>query len=265
VAQPIVVVDAFTDRRFAGNPAAVCVLDRPAEESWMQSVAAEMNHSETSFLHPESAGVWRLRWFTPLIEVDLCGHATLAAAHVLWETGHLATDRSALFDTRSGRLSARRDGDWIELDFPAEPVVAQPLPAALQAAIGPDVNIHKSGQNRMDWLIELDDEAAVRAFLPDFAHLARVPARGLIATARSDNPAFDFVSRFFAPRVGINEDPVCGSAHCALGPHWATRLGKPDLIGHQISRRTGVIRVRVRGPRVHLAGHAVTTVRAELA
>lgn len=263
--QSITVVDAFTDRPFGGNPAAVCVLDGPADEAWMQSVAAEMNLSETSFLHPEPGGVYRLRWFTPLVEVDLCGHATLAASHVLWEAGHLPKETSAVYETKSGRLTATRNDDWITLDFPAEPITPQSPPPDLVAAIGPSTRVLGSGANRMDWLVELESQAAVRALTPDFATLARVPVRGLIATARSDDSTCDFVSRFFAPRVGIDEDPVCGSAHCGLAPYWSERLGKTDLMAHQISRRRGVLRVGMRGDRVRLAGRAVTTLRGELA
>lgn len=262
--QSVVVVDAFTDRAFGGNPAAVCVMGSAADAGWMQRVAAEMNLSETAFLHPEGSGVWRLRWFTPRVEVDLCGHATLATSHVLWESGRLRADEPAVFETRSGRLTAARDGEWIVLDFPAEPPVDCPVSEDLAAAIGPGVVVARSARNRMDWLVELESESAVRAIKPDFGRLGKIAVRGLIATARSDDPAFDFVSRFFAPAVGIDEDPVCGSAHCALGPHWAGRLGKVDLMGHQISTRGGVLRVGVRGDRVRLGGRAVTSLRGEL-
>jgi PhzF family phenazine biosynthesis protein len=258
---PLWIVDAFTDRPFAGNPAAVCLPDRPADSGWMQHVAAEMNLSETAFLTPEADG-FRLRWFTPAVEVNLCGHATLAGAHVLWESGRLSPDTAARFHTRSGLLTATRDPDGITLDFPAESAAPCGPPPGLLDALGADSrSVHR---NRMDYLIELDSEAGLRSLRPDFARLATVPVRGVIVTAPSADPAFDFVSRFFAPASGVNEDPVTGSAHCCLGPFWATKLGKDDLIGYQVSQRGGVVRVGVRGQRVRLAGRAVTVLRGEL-
>jgi PhzF family phenazine biosynthesis protein len=261
MAVPIFVVDAFTDRPFAGNPAGVCPLDRPADEDWMQHVAAEMNLSETAFLVPEDDG-HRLRWFTPTLEVVLCGHATLAGAHVLWETGRLPADAPARFHTRSGLLTAARSGDGITLDFPAEMPTPCDPPAGLAEALG--AKPKSVGRNRMDYLIELDSEAAVRRLRPDFARLAELPVRGVIVTGLSAERAYDFVSRFFAPASGVNEDPVTGSAHCALGPFWAARLGKSDLIGRQVSARGGVVRVGVRGERVLLGGRAVTVLRGTL-
>jgi PhzF family phenazine biosynthesis protein len=261
MAHPIFVVDAFTDRPFAGNPAAVCALDRPADDAWMQQVAAEMNLSETAFLVPEADG-FRLRWFTPAVEVDLCGHATLASAHVLWETGRLPPAATARFQTRSGTLTAVREGDRIVLDFPAVPVEPCAPPDGLADALG--VVPRGVGRNRMDVLVELESESAVRGLRPDFARLAAVPVRGIIVTAPSDDPAFDFVSRFFAPACGVAEDPVTGSAHCALGPFWAARLGKTDLVGRQVSKRGGVVQVGVRGDRVKLGGRAITVLRGEL-
>ncbi|HWE35793.1 MAG TPA: PhzF family phenazine biosynthesis protein, partial [Isosphaeraceae bacterium] len=254
-------VDAFTNRPFGGNPAAVCLLDGPADEGWMQTVAMEMNLSETAFVHPEGDAL-RLRWFTPAVEVDLCGHATLAAAHALWEEGRLAPDQTARFLTRSGPLAATRRDAWIELDFPAEPEERSEAVPGLARALG--VTPKHVGRNRLDYLVELDSEAAVRAVAPDFRALATIPTRGVIVTARADGPEFDFVSRFFAPRVGVDEDPVCGSAHCYLGPYWADRLHKPDLLAHQISPRTGVLRVRPAGRRVAIAGQAVTVLRGTL-
>ncbi|HEY1375821.1 MAG TPA: PhzF family phenazine biosynthesis protein [Gemmataceae bacterium] len=258
---PVYVVDAFADRPFTGNPAAVCPLDRPADDGWMQDVAAEMNLSETAFLAPEADG-FRLRWFTPAVEVDLCGHATLASAHVLWETGRLPAGEPARFHTRSGQLTATRAGGDIVLDFPAVPVEPCPPPDGLTDALG--ATPRGVGRNRMDVLVELDSESAVRRLRPDFGRLTAVPVRGVIVTAPSADPAFDFVSRFFAPASGVPEDPVTGSAHCALGPFWAARLGKIDLVGRQVSRRGGVVRVGVRGDRVHLGGRAVTVLRGEL-
>jgi PhzF family phenazine biosynthesis protein len=260
--QRITQVDAFTAAPFAGNPAAVCVLAEAGDDAWMQRVACEMNLSETAFLHPQG-GDFSLRWFTPATEVDLCGHATLASAHVLWEEGHLAPDRPARFHTRSGLLTATRDGDWISMDFPA--TLAQPADPldGLLAALGLTSAIWV-GKNQWDYLIELDSEAAVRALAPDFGKLARIPARGVIATSRSATPGYDFVSRFFGPAVGINEDPVTGSAHSTLAPYWAERLSKTEMTGYQASARGGVIRVRLAGERVIISGQAVTTLRGEL-
>lgn len=260
--QPIVQVDAFTDRPFAGNPAAVCILDAPREEQWMRDVAAEMNLSETAFLHRRDDG-WSLRWFTPEVEVDLCGHATLASAHVLWQDGHLPPDAQARFHTRSGLLTAARQGAWIVMDFPAKPEQAAPAPDGLEQALG--VRPVYTGRSQFDWLVEVESEAVVRALKPDLGLLARVDARGVIVTARGADGAHDFVSRFFAPRVGVPEDPVTGSAHCVLAPFWAARLGRDALTGFQASRRGGLVRVRVAGDRVELGGQAVTVMRGELA
>jgi PhzF family phenazine biosynthesis protein len=267
VTPTITTVDAFTDRPFAGNPAAVCVLDGPAPDAWMQLVAREMNLSETAFLHPIDGGPRRrLRWFTPTVEVDLCGHATLATAHVLWEEGHLAPDAVAEFETRSGLLTARRVDGWIELDFPAKPIerpVSDPAElAALSEALG--VPVVSAGRSRFDVLAELPDEATVRGLSPDFGRIHAIPARGVIATAPSSDPAFDFVSRFFAPAVGVDEDPVCGSAHCVLAPFWSARLGRDALRAHQVSPRGGVLRLRLAADRVAIAGQAVTTFRGQL-
>jgi PhzF family phenazine biosynthesis protein len=255
-------VDAFTDRPFGGNPAAVCVLDRPADERWMQLVAMEMNLSETAYLHPEGPD-YRLRWFTPVSEVDLCGHATLAAAHVLWEEGRLRPDQEARFQTRSGLLTARRDEGWIELDFPAEPVEPAACPAGLGEAIGAPIRF--VGRNRMDLLVEVETESELRGLKPDIGRLAEIPVRGVIVTAAAERGSgFDFVSRFFAPRLGVPEDPVCGSAHCALTPFWSQRLGRRALMGYQASPRGGVLRLRLDDPRVAIAGQAVTVMTGEL-
>ena len=258
---PIVQVDSFTDRPFAGNPAAVCVLDAARSESWMRDVAREMNLSETAFLHRTEDG-FQLRWFTPTTEVDLCGHATLASAHVLWEDGHLAADQQSRFHTRSGLLSAERAGDWIRMDFPATPAQSVEPPADLMRALGAAARF--VGRNHFDYLVELDSDATVRGLQPDIGLLARAGTRGVIVTARSDDPTFDFVSRFFAPGAGVDEDPVTGSAHCCLAPYWADRLGKDAMTGYQASARGGVVRVRNAGARVILEGQAVTVLRAEL-
>ncbi len=258
---PIYQVDAFADRPFAGNPAAVCLLSGPAEAAWMQRVAAEMNLSETAFLHPEEDG-YRLRWFTPAVEVDLCGHATLAGAHVLWETGALKADEPAVFHSRSGVLTAARQGTAIVLDFPALPVEPCVCPPGLAEALGAVPTY--TGQNGMDYLVAVESEADVRALRPDFVKLAKLPVRGVIVTSRSATAGYDFVSRFFAPAAGVPEDPVTGSAHCCLGPFWSVRLHKDDLRAYQASARGGAVEVRVRDERVHLIGRAVTVLRGEL-
>jgi PhzF family phenazine biosynthesis protein len=260
--QSIEVVDAFADEPFTGNPAAVCVLSEPANERWMQLVAREMNLSETAFLHPVGRG-FRLRWFTPTLEVDLCGHATLASAHVLWGSGRLPVTDQAYFETRSGVLTAHREGDQIVLDFPALLTAeCEPFTGLLDAIGAPARYV---GRNAFDIVIELESEAAVRNLRPDFERLAAFPVRGILVTSRSEDPAFDFVSRFFAPAFGIREDPVTGSAHCCLGPYWGERLGKRDLVGFQASTRGGRVQVGVRGDRVRLGGRAITTVRGTLA
>ena len=258
----IVQVDAFTLRPFAGNPAAVCVLRESASEQWMRDVAREMNLSETAFLVAREDG-YNLRWFTPAVEVDLCGHATVASAHVLWQDGHLPEGRQARFHTRSGLLTADRRGDWIELDFPAKVAVAAEAPAELLPALGIG-GAKFVGRNAFDYLVEVDSEEAVRALSPDHSTLRKVPVRGVIVTARSSRPEFDFVSRFFAPGSGIDEDPVTGSAHTALGPYWAGILGKSELTAFQASARGGVVKVRFRGDRVLLGGQAVTVMVGEL-
>lgn len=261
LSQDIYQVDAFTTTPFAGNPAAVCVLPEAASEGWMQDVAREMNLSETAFLVGGDDG-YELRWFTPLVEVDLCGHATLASAHVLWETGEARTDEVLRFHTKSGLLSATRDGDWMELDFPATPVSACDPPSGLIDGLG--VSPMFVGKSIFDYFVEVSLEAEVLAASPDFNALGKVETRGVVVTSRSDNPECDFVSRFFAPGTGVDEDPVTGSAHCALGPYWQSRLGKSEFAARQVSARGGELRVRVDGDRVRIAGQAVTVMRATL-
>jgi PhzF family phenazine biosynthesis protein len=258
---PIFQIDAFTSRMFAGNPAAVCILPGPRDERWMQQVAQEMNLSETAFLYRQGDG-FNLRWFTPTVEVDLCGHATLASAHVLWEAGHLKANEQARFYTRSGLLTAERKGNWIELDFPAEPEEQVTAPPELARALG--VPLKYVGKNRFDYLVEVNSEATVRNIKPTLTLLGTIPIRGVIVTSLATSREYDFVSRFFAPRAGINEDPVTGSAHCCLGPFWSHRLGRDELIAYQASTRGGVVRVRVMGNRVYLGGQAVTVLRGEL-
>jgi PhzF family phenazine biosynthesis protein len=263
---PIFHVDAFTDRPFAGNPAAVCVLSEQRDDGWLQSVAGEMNLAETAYLWRKEPG-WQLRWFTPAVEVDLCGHATLASAHVLWEAGYARRGTTLLFETRSGRLSAshRNNGGAIELDFPAEPASASAPPPDLLASLGIEA-AGFTGRNRLDYLVQIEGERVLRRLAPDFKRLAAAcgRARGVIVTAASDRPEHDFVSRYFAPGAGIDEDPVTGSAHCCLGPFWAERLGKKELSGYQASARGGTVAVRVEETRVSLAGRAVIIARGEL-
>lgn len=259
---PLAVVDAFTDTPFGGNPAAVCVLESWPSDAWLQHVGREMNLAETAFLVRRSGTAFDLRWFTPKAEVALCGHATLASAHWLWESDR--ADRTALaFHTQSGPLTARPtvNGE-IELDFPAKPAAACDPPAGLLDALG--VRAATVARNEFDYLAELASEAEVRAVAPDFGRLARVECRGVIVTARSADPRFDFVSRFFAPAVGVPEDPVTGSAHCCLAGWWGDRLGRGELTGFQASERGGVVRVVRAADRVKLIGRAVTVSRGEL-
>jgi len=260
--QQITQVDSFTGEPFKGNPAAVCVLPVARDDGWMQAVAREMNLSETAFLVAQADG-FDLRWFTPTIEVELCGHATLAAAHVLWETKQLRADEEARFHTQSGLLTAVRRGEWIEMNLPArssEPVEQGTIdlsiilgaePASLRQAV-------------YDYLVEVEAEEVVRGLAPDFKSMKQLGSQGVIVTARSTSAEFDFVSRYFAPGAGIDEDPVTGAAHCALGPYWQTRLGKNEFTAYQASARGGVVKVRVAGDRVLLGGQAVTVMRGEL-
>jgi PhzF family phenazine biosynthesis protein len=259
---PLLWIDAFANGPFSGNPAAVCLLDRPAPEGWMQALAFEIGLSETAFLVPEGEA-FGLRWFTPTAEVDLCGHATLASAHALWEEGRLTRGAEARFQTRSGLLTARQQDGLVWLDFPATPPSLTDSPEGLLAALGLSGALY-IGRSRFDVLVEVTDLETVRALKPDAAALREVDTRGVIVTARGEGGA-DFVSRFFAPRVGVDEDPVTGSAHCALAPYWQSRLGRDTLRGHQVSARGGIVEVRVRGGRVDLGGRAVTIFRGTLA
>ena len=254
-------VDAFTDRPFAGNPAAVCLLPAQKDDRWLQAVAKEMNLSETAFLLWQS-GSFNLRWFTPVTEVDLCGHATLASAHILWEEDYLQPDEEAHFQTRSGLLTAKQQGDWIELNFPAKEEEEVEAPPYLLEALG--VPVRYIGKNVFDYLVEVDAEEVVRDMKPNIALLAKVPARGVMVTSRASTGEYDFVSRFFAPQVGVNEDPVTGSAHCCLTPYWSKRLHKQEMLAYQASARGGVLRVCVEGDRVKLGGQAVTVMHGEL-
>jgi PhzF family phenazine biosynthesis protein len=257
---PIVQVDAFTDRCFGGNPAAVCILDAPRPAPWMQAVAAEMNLSETAFLDPRPDG-WNLRWFTPAVEVDLCGHATLASAHVIWEEGRLPLESPVRFHTKSGLLVARRREGAIELDFPAWPPSPCPEPHGLAEAL--HVEPKWVGRHKGYVLVEVASQAQVTELKPDFARLREL-RDPVIVTSRSDDPEVDFVSRFFAPFFGIDEDPVTGSAHCVLAPYWRDRLHKAQLAARQLSHRGGALTVTVAGDRALIAGRAVTVLRGEL-
>jgi PhzF family phenazine biosynthesis protein len=257
------VVDAFTNQPFKGNPAAVCILKKPLDDRSRQDVAREMNLSETAFLEKRADGSYTLRWFTPAVEVDLCGHATLASAHILWETGELASGKRAAFHTRSGILYAEQQAEWIEMDFPSEPEKPADAPFELIGALG--VKALYTGRNRFDYLIELDSEDTLRSLNPDVTRLKKVDMRGVIVTSRSRSSDYDFVSRFFAPAVGVDEDPVTGSAHCCLGPYWGGKLGKTSLSAYQASSRGGVLRVGLKDDRVLIGGQAVTVLRAELA
>jgi len=259
---PLYLVDAFTDRPFAGNPAAVCLPEVHLDPLTMQAVAGEMNQAETAFIRTRPDGDWDLRWFTPTVEVELCGHATLASTHVLWETGRVSHSLSIRFHTQSGVLTCTRRGGHIEMDFPAEPATPVQSPAEEAFALGAAPTY--VGRNRMDMLVVLGSAAEVRDLAPDMGQVAGIQARGVIVTARSDVPESDFVSRFFAPQSGVAEDPATGSAHCCLGPYWREVLGKDELIGRQVSKRGATIRVRVVGDRVILGGSAVTVVEGRL-
>lgn len=256
---PLFQVDAFTQQAFAGNPAAVCLLEQAADPAWMQAVAAEMNLSETAFVHRVENG-FNLRWFTPHVEVDLCGHATLASAHILWQQGWLAKTDTAHFHTKSGLLTAQHHAGLICLDFPATPAQAVTPPAQLLAGLS--IEQAKVYFNQVDYLVVIETEQQLRQLQPDFACLQTLPVRGIIVSASAQD--YDFVSRFFAPAVGINEDPVTGSAHCTLAPYWAQQLGKTQLQAYQASARGGELQLQLQGERVLLSGHAVTVFHAEL-
>lgn len=260
---PLQIVDAFADRPFSGNPAAVCYLPQPAPAQWMQQIAAEMNLSETAFLLREGEE-FRLRWFTPLTEVPLCGHATLASAHVLWSEGHLPEDQPARFKTLSGPLVAEKRGELIQLDFPRRPLapLSEPPLAELAAALqSPPQAVWQTDD---DWIVLFESERAVREMQPDFGRISQLAARGLMVTAAGGSTGFDFISRFFVPKLGINEDPVTGSAHCSLAPFWAERLGKQQFRAWQASQRGGSLEVQLTGERILLLGRALTTLRGQL-
>jgi PhzF family phenazine biosynthesis protein len=260
-AVPLIQVDAFTSEPFGGNPAAVCLLPSAREEQWMQRVAAEMNLSETAFLVRRPDG-FDLRWFTPVIEVALCGHATLASAHALWENGDVPRGEIARFHTKSGVLTAEQQGDWIELNFPATDAQPADAPTGMIAALS--VTPRFVGKSKFDYLVEVASEDEVRNARPDFGALRSLPVRGIMITSRASTAGLDFVSRFFAPGSGVDEDPVTGSAHCCLTPYWSRKLGRSEFVARQLSARGGTLRLRVDGDRVRLQGQAVTVLRGEL-
>jgi len=269
----VIQVDAFTNKPFSGNPAAVCVTQEPIEEELMQAIAAEMNLSETAFLHPIEGG-YSLRWFSPAVEVDLCGHATLASAHVLWSEGHLASDAVAKFSTRSGWLSAEKitketadtTEDWIQMDFPSQPVeTSQYVLPQLVKSLCCGGNIRAVAKNAVNYLVEIQSESALKALNPDFVAISKLPTQGIIATAPADSDDYDFVSRYFCPSIGVNEDPVTGSAHTSLAPYWQEKLGKPSMLARQVSDRGGTLHVSCeKNDRVKIRGQAVTVLRGEL-
>lgn len=255
------IVDAFTDRPFAGNPAAVCILDEIKEDEWMQNIAREMNLSETAFLYKEHEG-YTLRWFTPTVEINLCGHATLASAHILWQTGVEDPNKEIRFFTRSGALTANLRKEGIELNFPSEPDEPCDPPQYLAQALG--VKMLYVGKNRFDYIVEVENEERVRSLKPDFTLLDKVGARGILVTSRSDNEEYDFVSRCFFPSEGIPEDPVTGSAHCCLAPYWQRKLQKNHFHAAQLSSRGGSLKVTIDRTRILLLGNAVTVLKGSL-
>jgi PhzF family phenazine biosynthesis protein len=252
---PLFQVDSFSSEPFRGNPAGVCLLPCERGEEWMLNVAREMNLSETAFLYKLEDG-FSLRWFTPKVEVSLCGHATLAAAHILWETRQIKENEEARFYTKSGLLTAAKKGDWIELNFPSRAWEEAVLPEQVKLALG--IEPKYVGRNVRTYLIEVDSENAVRTLKPDFDMLKKTAVKAVIVTSLAYGNGYDFVSRFFAPGIGIEEDPVTGAAHCYLGPYWQRKLNKNEFIAYQASERGGYIKVRVEGERVFLSGNAVT-------
>jgi PhzF family phenazine biosynthesis protein len=258
---PLYQVDAFTDQAFHGNPAGVCFLSGPCPNQWMQCVAQEMNLSETAFLLEENDG-YRLRWFTPAVEVDLCGHATLASAHILWETGRLGRDKTAKFYSRSGVLSASFENNFIQLNFPVKRLELVTIPEKLSTLLG--VTPVFVGKNQFDYLVEVESEEILRSLQPDMTRLSQIPVRGVIVTCAATTPGYDFMSRFFAPRVGVPEDPVTGSAHCCLTPYWSEKLHKQSMTAFQASPRGGELRLCMQDDRVLISGQAVTVFQGEL-
>lgn len=255
-------VDSFAHQPFTGNPAAVCILESVHDDDWMQGVALDMNLSETAFLLKEEEG-WNLRWFTPGAEVDLCGHATLASAHILFAYGYEPQDATIRFHTRSGELQVSKEENWLCMNFPSEPASEAPAPAGLLEALGCEAVF--VGKNRMDYLVEVKNEEELLKLNPDYRSIRSVPVRGIIVTCRADESKdYDFASRFFAPAVDVDEDPVTGSAHCCLAPYWSGKLGQKTLQGYQASARGGYVRTTVSGDRVLLEGQALTVLEGKL-
>ncbi|MGG3574205.1 PhzF family phenazine biosynthesis protein [Bacillus gobiensis] len=255
-------VDAFTNRTFSGNPAAVCLLKEELPDSVLQSIATEMNLSETAFVIKENEG-YNLRWFTPKVEVDLCGHATLSAAHVLWERNEVNEDQPITFSSLSGPLTAKKSGGWIELDFPTEAPVSCPVSTELKEAI--HAPIVEAAKNRLDYIIEVENEQQVRNIAFDTEKMTALTKRGFLITSKSERPDVDFVSRCFFPTLGVLEDPVTGSAHCGLAPYWAKKLAKKEFFAEQLSERGGRLKVVLQGDRCLLKGEAITVLKGELA
>ena len=253
-------IDAFTDRPFGGNPAAVVWLETEATTEWMQSVAAEMNLSETAFARRTEDGL-ELRWFTPTIEVDLCGHATLATARAIWSEGLCSSDVPLQFNTRSGVLTCRSVGDMIELDFPATPPTEIAITQQMIESLGTTPTY--VGSSRFYQLAVVNSPEVVKSVQPDFRKMSQLPTLGVIVTAKSDDNRFDFVSRFFAPAMGVDEDPVCGSAHCCLAPYWSGKLGKTSFVAYQASARGGILWLRYERDRVILGGKAAIVWRGD--
>lgn len=256
----IYIIDAFTDKRYRGNPAAVCFLETEKSDQWMQNIANEMNLSETAFLIRRGEE-FSLRWFTPQAEVDLCGHATLASAHLLWEE-QICKGNEIRFITKSGLLTANKNENWIQMNFPKE--LEQKCVPQNELIEGLGVHYNYIGKNRLDYIIEVDDEETVRDLQPNFNLWKSVKARGIIVTSKSNRMGIDFVSRCFYPAIGVNEDPVTGSAHCCLGPYWQVKLKKNDLIALQLSKREGLLKLTILEERIIISGKAVTTLRGEL-
>lgn len=261
----IFTVDAFTDKPFSGNPAGVCLLEKNKDDGWLLNVAAEMNLAETAFLRKEPGG-FNLRWFTPKVEVELCGHATLASCHILWQEGILRPDEEAVFNTVfSGRLTAKKNGDEITLNFPSIPVKESKSTPELEKALGVKPQfVGDCGVAEYNWLVELSSEEEVKNLKADFNLIAKLPKFGVIVTAKSEGKNYDFLSRYFAPAKGVNEDPVTGSAHCSLAPYWAAKLDKKEMNAYQASERGGYLKVRLEGDRVLLIGKAVTVLEGYL-
>ena len=254
-------VDAFTNEAFKGNPAGVCLLSEERSDLWMQNIASEMNLSETAFIYKQNEN-YSLRWFTPTVEVDLCGHATLASAHILWERKYVKDDSPIKFYTKSGILSATKNRDWIELDFPIEPAENSAIPDNLLESLS--IEPLYVGKNRFDYIIEVESEEIIKNVNPDYKLLSTVNCRGVIITSISKSKDYDFVSRFFAPAAGMNEDPVTGSAHCCLAPYWKEKLNKNEFIAYQTSKRGGILKISIRDDRTYIAGQAVTVFSGEL-